>query len=134
LPEFGLSAVQPTIPASTYDDRIAAARHAAAAAGHDVLIVYGDREHFANMDYLTGFDPRFEEALLILAPDRTPTLVVGVECMGYSVVSPVQLNRVLCRSFSLLSMPRGDGPPLETILRDAGVTSGSRVGMAGWKY
>jgi hypothetical protein len=134
LPEFGVPAVQPTIPASTYDARIAAALQSSAAAGHDVLIVYGDREHFANMAYLTGFDPRFEEALLILVPKRTPTLVVGVECMGYSVVSPVQLNRVLYQSFSLLSMPRGDSPPLETILRNAGVAGGSRVGMVGWKY
>ena len=134
LPEFGVPTVQPTIPASTYDARIATARRSATAAGHDLLIIYGDREHFANMTYLTGFDPRFEEALLILAPDRIPTLVVGFECMGYSVLSPVQLNRVLYPSFSLLSMPRGDSLPLETILRQAGVAAGSRVGMTGWKY
>jgi hypothetical protein len=33
-------------------------------------MVYADREHFANMAYLTGFDPRFEEALLILTQDH----------------------------------------------------------------
>ena len=27
-------------------------------------MVYGDREHFANLAFLTGFDPRFEEAIL----------------------------------------------------------------------
>ena len=41
--------------------------------GLDAVIVYADREHFANMSYLTGFDPRWEEALLILVPGRTPT-------------------------------------------------------------
>ena len=30
------------------------------------IVVYGDREHFANLAYLTGFDPRFEESLLIV--------------------------------------------------------------------
>ena len=32
----------------------------------DALVIYGDREHGANFAYLTGFEPRFEEALLIL--------------------------------------------------------------------
>ncbi|HLQ11043.1 MAG TPA: aminopeptidase P family N-terminal domain-containing protein, partial [Ktedonobacteraceae bacterium] len=70
LPEFGLPREEPTIPAATYEARIAAVRQRASDAGYDVLMVYADREHFANLAYLTGFDPRFEEALLILAPDR----------------------------------------------------------------
>ena len=32
--------------------------------GFDRLVVYADREHSANLSYLTGFDPRFEEAIL----------------------------------------------------------------------
>ena len=40
--------------------------------GFDRLVVYADREHSANMSYLTGFDPRFEEALLIVGPDGEP--------------------------------------------------------------
>ena len=47
------------------------------------LVVYGDREHFANIAYLTGFDPRFEEALLILSSRSKPLLVVGNECEAY---------------------------------------------------
>src|SRR5713101_4514518 len=88
LPEFGLPREQPAIPAATHEARIAAARQRAAAAGYDALLVYADREHFANMAYLTGFDPRFEEALLILAPDRMPTLLVGNEDMTYTAISP----------------------------------------------
>src|SRR5271168_1169931 len=80
LPEFGLPREQPVIPAATYEARIAAARQRSAAAGYDVLLVYADREHFANLAYLTGFDPRFEEALLILTQDRA-TLLVGNEDM-----------------------------------------------------
>ena len=36
--------------------------------GYDHIVVWGDREHSANIAYLTGFDPRFEEAVLIVGP------------------------------------------------------------------
>jgi len=136
LPEFGLPREEPTIPAATYEDRIAAARRRAADAGYDVLIVYADREHFANLAYLTGFDPRFEEALLILTQDRTPTLLVGNEDMVYTAISPVQLQPILFQTFSLLSQPRSSSAPLPSILRDAGIDTvgAKRVGLAGWKY
>jgi hypothetical protein len=68
LPEFGMPGDEPTIPAAVYQARIAAALAAAAARGLDLLVVYGDREHFANLAYLTAVDPRFEEAMLILRP------------------------------------------------------------------
>ena len=83
LPDFGLPTVQPSIPAATYEARIAAARQRAAEAGYDALLVYGDREHSANVAYLTGYDPRFEETLLILLPEGTPRILVGVEGIGY---------------------------------------------------
>ena len=136
LPEFGLPSVEPTIPAATYEARIAAARQRASDAGYDVLMVYADREHFANMAYLTGFDPRFEEALLILTQGRTPTLLVGNEDLAYTAISPIELQPVLFQTFSLLSQPRSSSAPLTTILRDAGVgmTGSKRVGIAGWKY
>jgi Creatinase/Prolidase N-terminal domain len=136
LPEFGLPLVEPTIPAATYEARIAAARQRASDAGYDVLLIYADREHFANMAYLTGFDPRFEEALLILTPDHLPTLLVGNEDMAYTAISPIELRAVLYQTFSLLSQPRSSSAPLATILREAGVglNGGHRVGIAGWKY
>jgi len=136
LPEFGLPGVEPVIPAATYETRVAAARQRAAAAGHEALLIYADREHFANMAYLTGFDPRFEEALLILLPDGPPTLLVGNECLAYTAISPLPLRRVLYQTFSLLSQPRSSSPPLATALRDAGIgaTGIRRIGLAGWKY
>jgi len=136
LPEFGLPREEPTIPAATYEARIAAARQRASDAGYDMLIVYADREHFANLAYLTGFDPRFEEALLILTPDRMPTLLVGNEDMTYTAISPIELRPVLFQTFSLLSQPRSSSAPLTTILRDAGVgvAGGKRVGLAAVSY
>ena len=136
LPEFGLPSIEPTIPATTYETRIAATRQRITDEGYDALIVYADREHFANMAYLTGFDPRFEEALLILTQEDPPTLMVGNENVAYTTVSPIQLRVVLYQTFSLLSQPRSASPPLEKALREAGLgkQKGQKVGLAGWKY
>lgn len=133
LPEFGLPTRQPVIAPETYEARIEAALGRAATAGYDALLVYGDREHFANLAYLTGYDPRFEEALLVLMPRATPRLLLGNEGMAYSGVSSVELDRVLYQTFSLLGQPRGQSPMLKDILREAGLRAGQRLGVAGWK-
>src|SRR5260370_29891384 len=104
--EFGMPREEPTIPAATYEARIAAVRQRASDAGYDVLMVYADREHFANLAYLTGFDPRFEETLLILTQDQTLTLLVGNEDMPYTAISPIDLRPVLFQPFTFLSQPR----------------------------
>ena len=40
------------------------------ARGYDHVVVWADREHSANLAYLSGFDPRFEEAVLIVGTTR----------------------------------------------------------------
>ncbi|HSL93795.1 MAG TPA: hypothetical protein VK905_04260 [Bacillota bacterium] len=97
-------------------------------------VVYGDREHFANLEYLTGFDPRFEESLLILESSGRLTLLLGNECYGYSQVSPLNLNRVLFQDFSLQGQPRDNSNELGDILSECGIRLGSRVGLIGFKY
>jgi hypothetical protein len=134
LPEFGLPTREPTIPAATFRARAEEAMRRSRSLGFDVLVVYGDREHFANIAYLTAYDPRFEEALLVLVPDRRPTLLVGNEGMAYSFICPYEIDRVLYQSLSLVSQPRDRMRPLRDILVDAGVKKGTRVGIAGWKY
>jgi hypothetical protein len=134
LPDFGMPTSEPAIPAAVYRARIAAAEAAAVARGLDLLIVYGDREHFANIAYLTAVDPRFEEAMLVLRPGHAPHLTVGNEGWGYAGLSPVAHERHLFQEFSLLGQPRGDSPTLEKLLESAGVAPGRRIGVAGWKY
>lgn len=134
LPEFGHPTVQPIIPPDIYAHRIKEATRRASESGLDALIVYADREHFANLTYLTGYDPRFEEALLIIVPGRTPALIVGLEGWGYVRLCTAPVEPVLYRSFSLLGMPREGNPSLGELIRNAGVTPGQRVGLAGWKY
>jgi hypothetical protein len=136
LPDFGEASFEPTLPEALYQERIRRARAAAVERGVDFLVVYADREHSANLAYLTGFDPRFEEALLILSPGKAPALVVGNEGWGYVDISPVakELRRVLFQSFSLLAQPRSESPSIHEIFRSEGVTRGTRVGVVGWKY
>ena len=45
----------------------------------DVLLVYADREHGSNYAYLTGYEPRFEESILVLHKDGTCFLMLGNE-------------------------------------------------------
>lgn len=140
LPEFGLPTVQPALTAELYRDRLSRLVERAKNAAYDVIIVYGDREHFPNMAYLTGYDPRFEEAYLVVDlqayGSKKPLLLVGNEGLGYANISPIkdELDIVLFQSLSLLSQPRGESAPLEDILRSGGVDAGKRVGVAGWKY
>jgi Xaa-Pro aminopeptidase len=135
LPSYDLPAEQPSVPVTTYAARLEAVSAAAAAAGLDALVVYADREHFANLSYLTGYDPRFEESLLILTPDRAPVLLVGNEGSAYSKVVPPSVEVVLYQGFSLVNQDRSVSPRLPVVLGAAGLGDGvRRVGIAGWKW
>ncbi len=134
LPDFGRAGACPPIPAAVYRARLAAAVERLVAGGLDMLAVYGDREHFANLAYLTGFDPRFEEALLLLDREGRRKLLVGNECMGYLPDAGLGLEVELFQEFSLLGQPRGESRPLRRILAEFGVRRGVRVGAVGWKY
>ncbi len=134
LPDFGEPTVEPSIPRAVYEARIERALERVRERGLDHLVVYGDREHSANIAYLTGFEPRFEEAMLLLAPRKRTVLVVGNEGWGYVSISPLDLERVLFQSFSLLSQPRSESPNARDLFRAHGIEKGSRVGVVGWKY
>jgi hypothetical protein len=137
-PEFGTGERPPAASLKEFQSRIDAAKLAMESRRLTHLVVYGDREHFANLAYLTGFDPRFEEALLVIPPRETPVLLVGNECEAYLSVSPLftagQLRSERFQSFSLLNQPRGSSRPLDQIFRELGITRASSVGCVGWKY
>ena len=133
LPDFGMPDVRPELPAAAHPERIAALRARADAAGLDRIVVYADREHSANLAFLTGFDPRFEEALLVLGPDDPPAILVGNECQGTAAAAPLDLRVHLFQEFSLPMQPRDRSRPLEAILAEEGIGQGRRVGVVGWK-
>ena len=134
LPEFGVPDRFPELDKSHYADRVERLRSAAAKAGIEALVIYGDREHFANLAYLCGVDPRFEEALLVLAGDKAPVLVTGPENQGYARISPLDLELRLYPPFGLLGQDRRHAPGIEETLKGLGLHRGMATGVIGWKY
>jgi Xaa-Pro aminopeptidase len=132
VPDFGLPVEPPQSPSSTYEWRCRAAYKAA---GAQWLVVYGDREHFANIMFLTGFDPRFEEALLVLGPGDRRIIVAGNECVDYAQLALLPaVEIVLAQSFGLMGQDRSRAPSLEQVLRQAGMRNDDAIALAGWKY
>ena len=133
LPGFGMPATTPEIPPALYASRLERLRARAEEHRYDRLVVYADREHSANLAYLSGFDPRFEEAVLVVAPTGEPALLVGNESFGMAGVAPLAMRRHLFQDLSLPSQPRDRSRSLAELLADEGVGRGSRVGVIGWK-
>ncbi|MDP9354303.1 MAG: M24 family metallopeptidase [Chloroflexota bacterium] len=131
LLDMDVPSAPPPIPSSEYEAR---ARALYAAAEVDWVVVYGDREHNASLLYLCGFDPRFEEALLLLGPGDRRILVVGNEGVVHASVAGLSVEVVLCQSLSLLAQPRDVAPRLRDVLRAAGLGPGQQAGVTGWKY
>jgi hypothetical protein len=113
-------------------------RNAMSERGYTHLVVYGDREHFGNLLWMTGFDPRFEEAVLVVQPSGTPLLLAGNEGYDYTQVSALvatgDIRVERCQSLSLLSQPRDDRKRLIDLVAGEGVGLASKIGVAGWKY
>ncbi len=133
LPDFGMPDASPDLPSSIYPRRLAALRERAVARDYDRLVVYADREHSANLSYLTGFDPRFEEAILVVGQDDDPAVLVGNECFGMAGAAPLPMRRQRFQDLSLPGQPRDRSRPLAEILGEEGIEAGSRVGVVGWK-
>jgi hypothetical protein len=134
LPDFGQpAATRPEMPPERYAARIEQLRARMTDRGYDRLVVWADREHSAGISFLTGFDPRFEEAILIVTGDGEPAILVGNECWGMAGAAPLPMRRILFQDLSLPSQPRDRSLPLSEILGDEGIVAGARVGVVGWK-
>ncbi len=133
LPEFGMPETGPEIPAAVHLERLSRLRERASGQGLDSVVIYADREHSANLAWLAGFDPRFEEALLVVGRDGEPAILVGNECFGMAGAAPLAMRRHLFQEFSLPGQPRDRSRTLVEILGHEGVRTGTRVGVIGWK-
>src|SRR5688572_22039119 len=116
LPNFGVPGERPELSRQTYFSRYDALSRARRQAGLDALLIYADREHSANLLWLTGFDPRFEEALLIIAPGTTPTLLAGPENLARAKNAAIEVEARLYPPFGLLGQDRSKTPALEEVL------------------
>jgi Xaa-Pro aminopeptidase len=133
LPVFGTAEARPDLPPELYRARLQRLRERADAAGYDRLVIYADREHSANLAWLTGFDPRFEEAIAVIGPTGEPAILVGNENWGTAGAAPLPMRRHLHQDLSLPSQPRDRSRPLREVLAEEGIERRTRVGVIGWK-
>ncbi|MBV9392702.1 MAG: Xaa-Pro aminopeptidase, partial [Verrucomicrobia bacterium] len=92
-------------------------------------------EHFGNIVFLSGFEPRFEEAFLLLGPQRKRVLITGNESESYAVIARLPGLTVLrSQTLSLMAQDRTQHPRLIDRLRDAGIKPRNTIGLVGWKY
>ena len=129
MPTYLLQQPPPALVAATYEARIAALK---AAAGCDWIIVYGDREHVADITFLSNFDTRFEEAILVLGPKNA--VIVGNEGLGYVPMLGTSYDVHLSQSLGLMGQDRSRFPRLSAVLRTIGLSAGQKIGVVGWKY
>ena len=133
LPDFGLPGATPTLPPRLYAARLERLRARMIERRLDRLVFYADREHSANLAWLSGFDPRVEEAVLILGTDDEPLLLTGNECVGLGRAALLPMRVELWQELSLPGQPRERSRTLPRILEAEGIGPGSRVGVVGWK-
>lgn len=97
------------------------------------LIIYADKEHGSNFEYLAGFIPRFEEALLVINQQGELSYIMGNENLK---LVPFARNPGQCLHapvFSLPNQPMSGETSLSRLLSQAGIVTGARTGLVGWK-
>ena len=99
----------------------------------DALLVYGDREHGANYAYLTGFETRFEESVLVLHKDGSCFLMLGNENLKMANYSFIPAQVVHVPHFSLPNQPMETDKTLDELFEEAGIRNGMKIGIVGWK-
>ncbi|WP_186371535.1 M24 family metallopeptidase [Yersinia alsatica] len=99
----------------------------------DYLLVYADKEHGGNFEYLTGFIPRFEEAAMVLHASGEVYLLLGNENLKLSQYARVSNTAIHVPYFSLPNQPMENSKTLAELLADSGIQRAKKVGVVGWK-
>lgn len=132
-PCIGLPDKLPEMPRELYSKRLKEMTARMNKQALDVLVIYSDREHFMNFQYVVGFDTRFEEGILVLHKDSTCYCLLGNECYSLHKLAQIEVKPVLCQQLSLPNQPYQDCIPMAEVFNTAGITAGMHVGMIGWK-
>lgn len=103
------------------------------AESYDSLVIYADLEHGNNFEYLTGFLPRFEEALLVLHKDGHAYMVMGNENLNKVAHARIPATAIHCPYFSLPNQPMEVEKDFQGIMEQTQLKAGSKVGLVGWK-
>lgn len=116
-----------------YEQRLVKLCAAMKNAGLNAVLIYADREHGGNFGYMTGFEPRFEEACLAVHADGRAWVMLGNECLKMHQYSRIPVKYVHVPYFSLPNQPMEGEMTMADCLRAAGFESGMKVGLMGWK-
>ena len=133
LPELSVLEDEPVLPRNVYEQRWARLRERMEQTGLGTVVVYADREHPAGSLYLTGFDPRFEEAVVVVGLDGPVAVIAGNESLSMVADRGLDLKGVLCQSLSLPGQKRQTQRRLSDALAEAGVDASRPVGLVGWR-
>ncbi len=101
--------------------------------GYETIVVYADLEHGSNFEYLCGFLPRFEEALLVLHSSGQAYMVLGNENLNKAVKSRIEVTAVHMPHFSLPNQPMKTEKSVAGILAQCGLSKAKKIGLVGWK-
>ena len=99
----------------------------------DSLIVYADLEHGNNFEYLVGFLPRFEEAVLVLHKNREAYLVLGNENLNKAGKARINATPVHMPHLSLPNQPMKTDKSVSEILKETRIHECGKIGVVGWK-
>lgn len=99
----------------------------------DALIIYADLEHGGNFEYLCGFLPRFEEALLVLHQDGKAQMVLGNENLNKASKARIKVKSIHMPHFSLPNQPMNTTKTVSETLKECGLEKYETVGIVGWK-
>ena len=99
----------------------------------DTLIIYADVEHGSNFEYLTGFIPRFEEALLVVHVDGRNYMLMGNENLNKVEKSRLKSTAIHVPYFSLPNQPMIKTKSLKSLLLKAEIEKQKKIGIVGWK-
>ncbi|MGG5341588.1 M24 family metallopeptidase [Enterococcus sp. AZ192] len=99
----------------------------------DAVVIYADKEHGGNFEYLTGFIPRFEEGLLVVEASGKSTVILGNENLKMAAVSRIEVTLKHSPLFSLPNQPMDNDADLEDIFKEIGLADQQKIGLVGWK-
>lgn len=101
--------------------------------GFDAVVVYADLEHGSNFEYLCGFLPRFEEALLVLHADGKACMVLGNENLNKAEKARIEAVPIHMPHFSLPNQPMQTEKSVAQILASCELEKAEKIGLIGWK-
>lgn len=101
--------------------------------GFDTVVVYADLEHGSNFEYLCGFLPRFEEALLVLHADGKAFMVLGNENLNKAEKARIEAVPIHMPHFSLPNQPMQTEKSVAQILASCELEKAEKIGLIGWK-